>query len=125
MHIRNLVKESHKTAILKGFWGNDNIPEKIMLIVTELSEAVEALRRNNRQPYKIAINEVTKRKNKFNVKIGKAKRVWSKDTFEDEIADTFIRLADLCGQMNIDVEWQLGEKMKYNKKREHLHGKEF
>ncbi len=48
-----------------------------------------------------------------------------KDTFEDEIADTIIRLCDLCGELNIDIEKQIAWKMEYNKKREHKHGKNF
>ena len=108
MHLRNLVKDAHKIAKEKGFWESKNISEKIMLVVTELSEAVEALRKNNRQD----VSSVLKMK-------------WYKDTFEDEICDTFIRLADLCGYMGIDIEWQLEQKMNYNKTRGYKHGKKF
>lgn len=110
MQIKDLVKESHKTAKEKGFWESKNIPEKIMLVVTELAEAVEALRHGRMQ--------ITS----YN-KIGS--RGWEKDTFEDEICDAFIRLADLCGYIGIDIEWQLKQKMEYNKKRAFKHGKKF
>ena len=87
-----------------------------MLCVTELAEAVEALRKNNRQKIQNIISK------------GKETIVyyeWTKDTFEDEICDTFIRLADLCEYMNIDIEWQIKNKMKFNRTREKLHGKKF
>jgi len=51
-----------------------------------------------------------------------------KDTFIDEIADTFIRLFDLVGAMNIDVNAlarQITAKMCYNSMRENKHGKRY
>lgn len=48
-----------------------------------------------------------------------------KDTFEDEIADCFIRLFDLCGRYKIDIESHIKAKMKYNSLREKLHGKKY
>lgn len=108
MTLKELCRKAHQNAKDKGFWGNKNIPEKIMLVVTELAEAVEALRRGERQ--KNVVPDSTE---------------WVKDSFEDEIADTFIRLADLCGHMDIDIEWQIKKKMAYNKTRPAKHGKEF
>ena len=48
-----------------------------------------------------------------------------KDTFEDEIADTFIRLLDISGFLEIDIERHIEYKMKYNKAREFKHGKRY
>ena len=90
-----------------------------MLCVTELAEAVEALRKGNRQNYNLTYTQLDVYNN------GKLHKIWVKDTFEDEICDTFIRLADLCKFMNIDIEWQIKKKMEYNKSREKLHGKKF
>ena len=41
----------HANSIAKGFWEepNTNITEKIMLVVTELSEAVEAMRKLSKE----------------------------------------------------------------------------
>jgi len=112
MTLKELCKKAHQIAINKGFWlvtpsGNiaqRNTSELLMLIVTELGEACEALRKNNKQDYK---------------------DVWRKDTFEDEIADVFIRLGDMCKAMDIDIEWQIKRKMDYNKTRPRKHGKLF
>jgi NTP pyrophosphatase (non-canonical NTP hydrolase) len=129
MDINKLIKDAHEMAVKKGFYdcttcngtGNDprdknylcyscqgekidqhaNIPEKLMLIVSELGEAQEALRRNrfadwNR--FNIAINDKD-----FDNTYGKENSfaLIIKDTFEDEIADVYIRLADLCGYLEI------------------------
>lgn len=74
------------------------IAQKIALIQSECGEALEAMRKNN-------------------YGIGK------KDSFEDEIADTIIRLLDLCGELNIDIDAQIEWKMGYNAQREAKHGK--
>lgn len=45
-----------------------------------------------------------------------------KDTFEDEIADSIIRLLDLCGKNNIDIEAHIQAKMDYNATRGFKYG---
>jgi NTP pyrophosphatase (non-canonical NTP hydrolase) len=120
MTLKQLCQESHRIAMSKGFWEliraeledgtiveqleERNPSELLMLVVSELGEACEALRCDNRQ-------------------YGSKK--WAKDTYEDEIADCFIRLADLCEAQGIDIEWQISKKMSYNKKRPKKHGKKF
>jgi len=80
--INILCDEIHKANKDKGFWKreNENIGEKLMLVVSELGEAMEAIRKGKRQEYVLPTSEY-----------------WEKDTFEDEITDTIIRLFDLCG----------------------------
>lgn len=108
--INILCDEIHKANKEKGFWKreNENIGEKLMLVVSELGEAMEAIRKGKRQEYVLPTSEH-----------------WEKDTFEDEITDTVIRLFDLCGALNIDLEWQLEKKLEYNSNRPKLHGKKF
>ena len=48
-----------------------------------------------------------------------------KDTFEDEISDVFIRLGDLCGSLDIDIEKHLDMKMTFNELRGKKHNKLF
>ncbi|GAH61884.1 unnamed protein product, partial [marine sediment metagenome] len=43
--------------------------------------------------------------------------------FEEEIADTFIRLLDIVGTLNIDIEAQIQRKMDINFVRPKQHGK--
>lgn len=92
--LRELTKLCHETAKEKGFWDEKrNIGEALMLIVTELSEAMEA------------------------------HRVQDHENFKEELADTFIRLFDLCGGLNIDIQQEIDKKAKRNKERPYKHGK--
>lgn len=112
MTLKELCQKSHDMAREKGFWDNPrNTSELLMLVVTELGEACEALRNNRTQA-------------NFNAHDNNPPN-WEKDTFEDEIADSFIRLGDLCNALGIDIEWQIKEKMKYNEERPKKHGKHF
>jgi len=96
MKINELSKLAHKTAVEKGFYDHERpITELVMLIVTELAEAVEADRHND------------------------------KDNFKEEIADTYIRLGDMCEYLNIDIEKEIIKKMEYNKTRPKKHGKKY
>ena len=70
--------------------------EALMLVVTELSEAAEVYREQ--------------------------KKNWE-EKFEEEIADTFIRLFHLCGDLEIDIEKAIRRKMEINRKRPYKHGK--
>lgn len=76
------------------------ISQKIALIMSECGEALEAMRKDD---------------------YGLEK----KDSFEDEIADVFIRLSDLCGELGIDIEKQIEWKLNHNKSRPAKHGKNF
>ncbi len=99
--VTDWVRECHLVARKKGFWEQDrNVGEMLMLVVSELGEAIEAHRRSY-----------------FGME--------QKDTFEDEIADTVIRLFDLCGGLGIDLEKQMEWKISFNKRGEKRHGKSY
>lgn len=95
MTINELVIQSFTTAHKNGFWKQArSIPEMLMLIVSELSEALEEHRTNG----------IT-------------------EAFSEEIADAFIRLADMCGGLQLDIEPIILKKMEKNKGRPYKHGK--
>ncbi len=130
MNIDKLIELSHATAKEKGFWDSErNVPELLMLVVSELSEGLEALRKEHKvspdiagmlhdayleDPYPMDAETF---KHEFEVNV--------KNTFEDEIADTVIRLFDLCGGLGIDLETHILLKINYNKLRGYKHGKTF
>ena len=96
MNLNEYRDECYKDAKEKGFWeASKSIPTKLMLCVTELAEACEADRHND------------------------------KEHFNEEIADVFIRLFDLCGFLNIDIEKEINSKMIINMGRPKLHGKTY
>ena len=94
LKINKLAEEIKKWRESQGFetsWRN--MPEKLMLVVTELSEAMEAYRHEDLE------------------------------NFAEEIADSFIRLLDICGSVNIDIDGEIKKKMATNKKRPWKHNK--
>ena len=135
MHIEKLIRESHQMAKDKGFWEDPdrNVPEMLMLIVSEVAEGLEALRKDHRAPDYVVHDlhsdlelNGTDEEYAFNVSIWKEtfeKAV--KSSFEDELADVAIRLFDLCGGLNIDLAKHIQLKMFYNSTRGHKHGKKF
>lgn len=131
--INELSKQIHENAKNKGFYeGKKNIGEALMLCTSELSEALEADRENRYaklEEFNLRIKQITDSYNGESLQEQKDndfKRVFShkiKDTFEDELADTMIRIMDLAAFKGIDLEKHIELKMKYNSLREYKHGK--
>ena len=124
MNIKQLIKEAHKAAVEKGFYEKDkNIGELLMLIVSELGEALEAHRCGRICNDDIVIFAIGWIETGSFSELEYEENI--KGTFGEEIADVFIRLADLCGYMGIDIEKHIKAKMEYNKTRPIKHGKEY
>lgn len=119
-NIKELQKEIHANAVDKGFWEGEanNIPTKLMLIVSEISEALEAHRKDKRFTDDIGAINGWILKGDFVTHF----EIACKDTFEDELADAVIRILDLAGGLNIDLEGHIKAKMRYNATRPHKHG---
>lgn len=97
-----LQKQCHKASKNAGWWNDIKtgeetinrphcIGEKLMLVVSEISEAMEG-----------------HRKNQMDDKLPHRKMI------EVELADAIIRIMDLAGAMNLDIGTAIAEKMKYN-----------
>lgn len=117
--LTEVSKKIHEDNRDKGFWDSDReIGTLLMLVTSELAEALEADRKGN-YCGKIKREELD----------GKDFPAWFeknvKDTFEDEMADTVIRILDICGAMDIDLEWHINQKLKYNRTRAHKHSKAY
>lgn len=121
MNILEISKEINDNAHAKGFWDKGvDVPEKLMLIVSEVSEAMEADRVNKFLPYYVKMEAV-------NGWIDDSDFVKSfkdnvKGTFEDELADVAIRVFDLAFQMGIDLSAHIEAKVRYNASRPKMHG---
>jgi len=99
----------------RGFWANRlDFATVMMLVVTELSEAVEAQR--NKDWFSGNLKDVYTAED-FCTDV--------KDTVEDELADAIIRLLDYCGGEGIDIAGHVLAKLKYNETRGKLHGKQY
>lgn len=135
MEIKDAIAESHNTAKEKGFWDNPhfNIGEKLMLITSELGEALEADRQSEyakvdkfeKDLRTIATNVNPSSQEDIQRQMIQSFEANMKNTFEDEIADATIRIFDLAGKMDIDLEYFMRMKMQYNKTRAKLHGKKY
>lgn len=97
----------HKDNKDKGFWDDaDEVPgeyyvaTKLALMQSELSEAVEANRKNE-------MDDKLKHRPGLDV----------------ELADCVIRILDFCGYYNIDIGDIIAEKLEYNRSRPYKHGK--
>jgi len=120
--INELSKEIHQNARNKGFFDSEkNIGEMLCLIHSEVSEALEADRKNRYTTGTIEIINSFVIDEMFvtDFKIG------VKDTFEDELADIMIRVMDLAAFKGINLEQHILAKMRFNAMREHKHGKKY
>jgi len=132
--MKKLISQAHQVAKDKGFWeGERNKPEMLMLIVSEVAEALEALRKDDYADQAVVESlshdlELDRTDEEFMLKAINWKTAFEqgvKSSFEDELADVAIRLFDLCGGLNIDLEKHIEMKMKYNSMRGYKHGKKF
>lgn len=119
--LNEYAKNYYETAKSKGFWDKPrNVGEMLMLITSELGEAMDAHRGDkfaNKEGFEEDITKGVPLKEAFEKNI--------KDTFEDEIADVLIRLFDMAGGLNIDLDYHVNVKNGYNQQRERLHGKKY
>lgn len=95
-------------AIRKG-WDAENIPEKLMLMVTELAEAMEEYRKG------VAVTAVYYERNEENGAI-------KPEGIGVELADVVIRILQFCAWHRVPLEELIVEKMAYNETRPYKHG---
>ncbi len=133
--LNSASREIHQDAKRKGFWDSEReTGTLLMLCVSELSEALEADRKGRKNMLKTFERDMEfARLNDENFNPDDINYDWIvnrfettiKDTFEDELADTVIRILDLCGARGIDLEKHINLKLKYNRSRERMHGKAY
>lgn len=101
--INELAEEIYKANAAKGFWDEErNVGELIALVHSELSEALEAHRKD------LNDDKLPHRKG-----------------LEVELADALIRILDMAGGLGMDIEGAMFEKLAYNKTRPYKHGKKY
>lgn len=105
--INNLCDEFYQNSMNHGFWeGKTSVGEKIALIHSEVSEALEASRVEG-----------------FLTSPDKHCPEYS--NFAIELADAIIRIGDLARHFNVDLGGALIAKHEFNLSRPHKHGKLF
>lgn len=139
IQLNEACQEQHQNVLAKGF-EHQAIATNLMLIVSELGEALEAHRKNksaNLAMFDLKMPIFYRDKDgkiygEPNMSVQQADAFFKelferhiKDTFEDEIADAFLRLMDLCGEYDINIEKHIQLKAEYNKLRPYKHGKSY
>jgi len=137
LHTINAASEAIFQANKKqGFWGKDgkdprlarNYGEMLMLVVSELGEAMEAHRKDKFASWN-AYNSIIKATPEDATEAEalllkrQAFKTYIADSMEDEIADAIIRLLDMAGGLGIDLFRHINAKLDYNSSRPRLHGK--
>ena len=98
--LNTLGQEIYQNAVEKGFYEHKpSFAERIALMHSELSEALEADRKD------LMDDKLTHRKGT-----------------EVELADCLIRILDCAAYMGMDIDGAVKEKMAYNKTRPYKHG---
>lgn len=122
INFKSFANEIHNNNVQKGFYDEKReTGTLLMLIVSELAEAMEADRKNKKANRQISWEN-------FDFSKQYDRDIFEnniKNSFEDEIADTIIRLFDLVGYMGIDIDWHIKQKLEYNKTRPYKHGKNY
>jgi len=102
--LEDIQEDISATSHSKGWWETDRSDgEAIVLIHSELSEAVEYLRHGNPA----------------------SDHIPGFSGVEEELADAVIRIFDLAAERRWDVAGALVAKMEFNKTRPYKHGKVF
>lgn len=110
--MRALQAEIHQNAVDKGWWDDetpfDSVPEKLLMIVSEVIEATDEYRDPTIGPAELRVVRYNSQ--------GKP------EGLATELADIVIRVFDLAGGCGIELWKVILEKHLYNKTRPHRHG---
>jgi NTP pyrophosphatase (non-canonical NTP hydrolase) len=124
--LNELRDEAHANAVAHGF-KDASVGEELMLIVSELSEALEDYRAGklvHETVYEDAGNrvwtaaEIEALRKDGQFQVGRFKPCG----IPSELADVIIRVLDFSGKHGVDIEKAVIEKMAYNVTRPHRHG---
>jgi NTP pyrophosphatase (non-canonical NTP hydrolase) len=129
MTINEISKAAYDYAEKKGFHKRDmNLGERLMLVIAELSEALEADRKDSWAPKVVSVDYPKMRNSDPFADKDAWKKTYEalfKGTVEEELADAIIRIGDIAGIYGIDLDWHIQAKMAYNETRPYLHGKHY
>lgn len=107
--LKQLQPQIFETNVSKGFWkkeSDENKGERAMLIITELSEAVEAHRKGKIADaihFKGALEADDIKEEDMSYYVDMCFKQFIKDSIEDEMADVVIRALDYCSGFDLPI----------------------
>ena len=134
--LNELAAAVHENAVAHGWWEQEReLPEILMLCVSELAEALEEYRSGRpmiyyKNPFTQRANATTfeKVKNDGTIHVEppfatcEEQKLPKPEGVAVELADCMIRILDYCGRTGIDIEEAIRIKHEYNKTRPYRHG---
>ena len=106
-YLKELADKIHANSVNKGFWNTGLSNEHCLcLVVSELMEAVEADRKQEYadvKNFKKDMDIFTPEDSPYTFE--HLFNIYIKDSISDEIADAYIRLLDLVGARNIEIDF--------------------
>jgi hypothetical protein len=121
-----MAKVVHTNAVKHGFYvAAPSLPERLMLMVSELSEALEEFR--NGTPTQYVVRETSTFPQYESVPRNiEDPNEWKPNEKPEgvgvELADCIIRILDTCAYEGIDIGALIAKKHKYNLTRPYKHG---
>ena len=100
--IKMLSAQINRWMSHQGFWTSRNVGEKLALMHSEISEAMEADRKGLHSDHIAGFTGV-----------------------EEEMADVVIRVLDFCHENDLRLAEAIEAKMRFNLSRPHMHGKKY
>lgn len=132
MNLNELSKEIYLENKAKGFWEDrENIPLSMEAASNDYGDAIFTI---------VETNSIIKAQNAqmialMHSELSEALEADRKDLMDDklphrkglevELADTLIRICDMCGGLGLDLDGAVREKREYNKSRPYKHGKNY
>lgn len=125
--IGDMTQEIHKNAVEHGFYEVvPSIPERLMLTVGELAEALEEYRNDTPTQYVVRQEPDAKSASGCRVNWITNPMEWrpgeKPEGIASELADAVIRIMDTCAEQGIDLGAMIAIKHAYNKTRPYKHG---
>ena len=119
--LNELAAAVHENAVAHGWWEQEReLPEILMLCVSELAEALEEYRAGKPNIYyNVEGEEILYAENPDAPCSAQSKK---SEGVAVELADCMIRILDYCGHAGIDIEEAIRIKHEYNKTRPYRHG---
>lgn len=148
MKINEMASNAHKNANSKGFYDETEmalneldpiisklkpqiydcvkqafIAQRLALITSEVSEALEAARKGHFEPGQYIPDKLIDEMS--DAEFAAFYKHDHKDRFAAELAGTIIRIGDLAAWLGIDLERAVELEMRFNSTRPHKHGKTY